>query len=116
MGLLANVLLGPVIGPLKGLLWLAQVLNEQAERTLYDEDGLRVALMELEQRFEGGEIDEEAFEAEEQVLLERLKIARDRARGLGDQQFCRVENCNGVDTGSGAQRDGAVGGHDRAGR
>ncbi len=83
MGLLANVLLGPVIGPLKGLLWLAQVLNEQAERTLYDEDGLRVALMELEQRFEGGEIDEEAFEAEEQVLLERLKIARDRARGLG---------------------------------
>jgi hypothetical protein len=83
MGVLTNVLLGPVVGPLKGLLWLAQVLNDQAERTLYDEDGLRVALMELEQRFEGGKIDEETFEAEEQVLLERLKIARDRARGLG---------------------------------
>jgi hypothetical protein len=81
MGLLTNVLLGPVIGPLKGLLWLAQMLNDQAERTLYDEDGLRVALMELEQRFEAGEIGEEAFEAEEQVLLERLKISRDRARG-----------------------------------
>ena len=83
MGLLANVLLGPVVGPLKGLLWLAQVLNDQAERTLYDEDGLRVALMEIEQRFEAGEIGEEAFEAEEQVLLERLKISRDRARGQG---------------------------------
>jgi len=83
MGLLANVLLVPVVGPLKGLLWLAQVLNDQVERTLYDEDGLRVALMELEQRFEAGEIGEEAFEAEEQVLLERLKISRDRARGQG---------------------------------
>ncbi|HUY03827.1 MAG TPA: gas vesicle protein GvpG [Rhodocyclaceae bacterium] len=83
MGLLTNVLLAPVIGPLKGMLWLAGVINDQAERTLYDEDGLRVALMELEQRFETGEIGEEAFEAEEHVLLERLKIARDRARGLG---------------------------------
>jgi hypothetical protein len=81
MGLLTNVLLGPVVGPFKGLLWLAQVVNDQAERTLYDEDGLRVALMELEQRFEAGEIGEDAFEAEEQVLLERLKISRDRARG-----------------------------------
>jgi hypothetical protein len=81
MGLLSNVLLGPVVGPLKGLMWLAQVLNEQAERTLYDEDGLRAALMALEQRLEAGEIGEEAFEAEEQVLLERLKISRDRVRG-----------------------------------
>lgn len=83
MGLLTNILLSPVVGPLKGVMWLAQMLNEQAERTLYDEDGLRAALMELEQRFEDGEIGENAFEAEEQVLLERLKIARDRARGLG---------------------------------
>lgn len=83
MGLLSNVLLAPVIGPLNGLLWLAQVLNDQVERVLYDEDGLRVALMELEQRFEEGKIDEKAFEAEEQVLLERLKIARDRAQGQG---------------------------------
>lgn len=83
MGLLANLLLAPVIGPLKGMLWLAGVIDDQAERTLYDEDGLRVALMELEQRFEAGEIGEDAFEAEEHVLLERLKIARDRARGPG---------------------------------
>jgi hypothetical protein len=83
MGLLANILLSPVLGPLKGVMGLAQVMNEQVERTLYDEDGLRVALMELEQRFEDGKIDEETYEAEEKVLLERLEIARDRARGLG---------------------------------
>jgi uncharacterized membrane protein len=68
---------------LKGLLWLARVISEQADRALYDEDGLRAALLALEERFLAGEIDEEAFEAEETILLERLKISRTRGREQG---------------------------------
>lgn len=80
MGLFTNVVFAPAVGPLKGLLWLARVIEEQAERTLYDESLLRAALLELEQRFEAGEIDEADYEKEEEVLLARLKIARERMR------------------------------------
>lgn len=80
MGLLTDVVFAPAVGPLKGLLWLARVIEEQAERTLYDESLLRAALLELEQRFEAGEISEADYEREEEVLLARLKIARERMR------------------------------------
>lgn len=83
MGLFLTVVAAPVAGPLKGLLWLARTIQEQADRVLYDEDGLRAALLALEERFEAGELDEAAFEAEEAVLLERLKISRSRTREQG---------------------------------
>jgi hypothetical protein len=81
MGLLTGVVFAPAVGPLKGLLWLARVISDQAERTLYDESLLRAALLELEQRFESGEISEGDYEKEEEILLARLKIARERMRG-----------------------------------
>lgn len=80
MGLVTDVVFAPAIGPLKGLLWLARVIADQAERTLYDESVLRAALLELEQRFDAGEISEADYEEEEEILLGRLKIARERMR------------------------------------
>jgi uncharacterized membrane protein len=80
MGLVTNVVFAPAIGPLKGLLWLARVIADQAERTLYDESVLRAALLELEERFDAGEISEADYEKEEEILLARLKIARERMR------------------------------------
>ena len=82
MGLLLNVVGAPISGPIQGLMWLARVLQEQAERALYDEDGIRAALLALEDRLEAGTISEDDYDAEERVLLERLKISRDRARGV----------------------------------
>ncbi|TCT02265.1 gas vesicle protein GvpG [Aquabacter spiritensis] len=80
MSLVTDVLFAPAVGPLKGVLWLARLIAEQAERTLYDEDVLRAALLDLEQRFEAGEISEADYETEEDILLARLKIARERMR------------------------------------
>lgn len=80
MGMLTDVVFAPAVGPLKGVLWLARIIAEQAERTLYDEGVIRAALFDLEQQLEAGEIDEDAYETQETVLLERLKIARERMR------------------------------------
>ncbi len=81
MGLLTDVAFAPVTGPLKGLVWLARVIADQAERTLYDENTLRAALADLEQKLEDGAISEAQYESEEDILLGRLKIARERMRG-----------------------------------
>jgi len=83
MGILHSILTAPVSGPIKGLLWLTRLIQEQAEAALYDEDGLRAALLALEHRLEAGEIGEEDYDVDERFLLERLKISRDRAHGLG---------------------------------
>ncbi|MBS1165404.1 MAG: hypothetical protein H6R00_1429 [Proteobacteria bacterium] len=80
MGILTDVVFAPAVGPMKGLLWLAQVIAEQAERTLYDEDVIRAALLDLEEALEAGEIDEAEYEEQEEILLERLKTARERLR------------------------------------
>ncbi|MCJ7620595.1 MAG: gas vesicle protein GvpG [Anaerolineae bacterium] len=77
MGFLTNLLTFPVLGPVKGVMWVAEKLSEQAEKELYDKDKLRGYLMELELRYDLGEIEEEEYLAAEEILLERLKVARE---------------------------------------
>ena len=53
-------------------------MTEQAEKELYDEDKVRGQLMELEVRYDLGEISEEEYMAAEEALLERLRVIRER--------------------------------------
>ena len=78
MGFLTDLLLFPVLGPVKGVIWIAETVTEQAEKELYDEDKLHGQLMELELRYDLGEMSEEEYLAAEEVLLERLRVARER--------------------------------------
>ena len=78
MGFLINLLTFPVLGPIMGVMWIAEKVVEQADKELYDEDKLRGLLMELELRFELGEMSEQEYLAAEELLLERLKVARQR--------------------------------------
>ena len=78
MGFLTNLLTFPVMGPIKGVVWIAEKVNEQVEKELYDEDAVRGKLMELELRLDLGEISEEEYLEAEEVLLERLRIIRER--------------------------------------
>jgi hypothetical protein len=77
MGLLTKILTLPVMGPINGVTWIAEQMIEQAEREIYDEGGVRGKLMELELRFDLGEIDEAEYLAAEEVLLTRLKEIRE---------------------------------------
>jgi hypothetical protein len=78
MGPLGSLLTVPVTGPLRGLLWLAEQLRDQAERELFDPDRIRQQLTELELQLDLGQISEEEYEAAETALLEQLRHLRER--------------------------------------
>lgn len=78
MGFLTKLLTLPVMGPIKGVTWIAEKVAEQAEKELYDEGKVRGQLMELELRYDLGEISEEEYLAAEETLLERLRVIRER--------------------------------------
>ena len=80
MSILGRVLAAPVLGPLRGVLWLARTVDDQAKAELYDEDKIRGALAELELRLDLGDIELDHFEAQEEMLLQRLKVAREAKR------------------------------------
>jgi Gas vesicle protein G len=89
VGLISGLLTLP-LAPVRGTVWLAERIQEQAEGELYDEDAIRSQLMDIDAARQAGEIGaEEAAEAED-VLLERLIAARalggDRTHGGIDEQ------------------------------
>jgi hypothetical protein len=77
MGLL-SALAFPVLGPIQGLMWIAEKVGEQAENTIFNADTVRGQLMELELRYDLGEISEEDFNEAEETLLARLRFIRER--------------------------------------
>jgi gas vesicle protein GvpG len=87
VGLITGLLTLP-LAPVRGTVWLAERIQEQAEAELYDEDAIREQLMELEALNEAGEIDDEERAAAEDALLERLVTARGLA---GEESHGRVD-------------------------
>lgn len=75
MGLISGLLTLP-LAPVRGTVWLAERIQEQAEHELYDEDVIRGQLMELEEARQSGEYDEADVAAAEDILLERLMASR----------------------------------------
>ena len=78
MGILLDIIGFPVMGPIKGLLWIAEKIEEQADSQMYNADNVRGELMELELRLDMGEITEEEYMAAEEQLLARLREIRER--------------------------------------
>jgi Gas vesicle protein G len=75
VGLISGLLTLP-LAPVRGTVWLAERIQEQAEQELYDEDVIRGQLMELEELRQSGDYDEEEITAAEDVLVERLLASR----------------------------------------
>jgi hypothetical protein len=77
MGILTKILTLPVMGPINSVTWIAEQMVDQAEREFYDEGAVRGKLMELELRYDLGEISEADYLAAEETLLIRLKEIRE---------------------------------------
>lgn len=77
MGIVFDILAFPVMGPLKGLMWIAEKIKDQADGELYNEDTVRGQLMELELHLDLGEITEDEYMAGEELLLTRLREIRE---------------------------------------
>ena len=81
MGLITGLLTLP-LAPVRGTVWVAEQILEQAERDFYDEGAIRAQLLEVDAALQAGTItDEEAAQAED-ALVERMMEGR--ARGIGN--------------------------------
>ena len=72
MGLFTGLLLLP-LAPIRGTIWIAERLAEQAALELDDERQVRRLLAEAELRHELGELSDDELEQIEDGLLERLQ-------------------------------------------
>jgi gas vesicle protein GvpG len=71
MGLLMGLITLP-LAPVRGTMWVAERLLEEAERELDDPQNIAAQLDEAESRFERGEISAEEYELLEDALMRRL--------------------------------------------
>ena len=71
MGLLTGLLTLP-LAPVRGTIWVAERVLEEAERQLSDPEVIEQQIIEAEAAYERGELSEEEFELIEEELLARL--------------------------------------------
>jgi len=82
VGLITGLLTLP-FAPVRGTVWLAERIQEQAERELYDESAIRAGLLEVEEARAAGGIDEQELDEIEDALIERLLEIRGLAGSQG---------------------------------
>lgn len=65
-----------LFAPLKGVIFLAEKINEVIEKETSDEGAVKERLMALQLKFEMDEIDEEEYDRREDELLKTLERIR----------------------------------------
>ena len=80
MGLITGLLTLP-LAPLRGTVWIAEKLQEQAELEMNDESALIASLMELDEMRASGALEEAEIAAAEDELVERLMTIRGYGKG-----------------------------------
>jgi hypothetical protein len=84
MGLLSDVLLLPVTGPVRGLRFIAAQIKEQVDAELDPRqraEKVQAELMRLSMRHDLGQISEDEYAAQEAAFLERLNALWAEIRG-----------------------------------
>lgn len=69
-----------LLAPLKGVMFIAEKIKEQAEGEFLNEDGIRQELRALYVQVEKGQISEEEFSQREEQLIERLEAIEEYKR------------------------------------
>lgn len=75
MGLITGLLTLP-LAPVRGTMWVAEMVMAQAEAEEHDETSILAGLQELEAARAEGELSEDEIEAAEDALLEQLIAIR----------------------------------------
>jgi gas vesicle protein GvpG len=75
VGLITGLLTLP-LAPVRGTVWIAERILEQAEAEMGDEGAIVAQLMEIDAAREAGEIGEQEAAEAEDILLERLIAIR----------------------------------------
>jgi hypothetical protein len=72
MGILFNILAFPVMGPVAGVKWIAEKVDDAVRQTVSNPAKIKEDLLELQMQVEMGKISEEEFSRQEAELLEKL--------------------------------------------
>ena len=83
MGLISNILLFPVTGPVAGVRWALGKVQTVVEEELTDDTPVKQELMELQMLLELGDIDDEEYVRREAVIMQRLRDVRAWRERLG---------------------------------
>ncbi|HET6357391.1 c-type cytochrome biogenesis protein CcmI [Streptomyces sp.] len=81
MGLLSGLFTWP-LAPVRGVVWIAERVEEVAERELSDPDVIRQRLEEVEIARDAGEITDEEAAEQEAELVRRLMASRSPDGGM----------------------------------
>ena len=66
-----------LLAPLKGVIFIAEKINEMMEKEMSDEGAVKERLMALQLKFEMYEMDEEEYDRREDELLKLLENIRE---------------------------------------
>ncbi|NKZ09240.1 gas vesicle protein GvpG [Actinomadura latina] len=77
MGLFSGLVTLP-LAPVKGVVWLAETLTEQAEAQLYDPGRIAAEMQQIADEVANGEITEDEAAVREEELIRRLNEGRAR--------------------------------------
>ena len=75
MGMITGLLTLP-LAPVRGVVWIAEILHEQAMSELYDEETIMRHLTEIELAHGAGAMEQDEYERQADALLERLQEVR----------------------------------------
>ncbi|MFD6444348.1 gas vesicle protein GvpG [Promicromonospora sp. NPDC060204] len=84
MGLLRGLLSIPLV-PVRGTIWVAEQVRDEAERQYYDVGALRRRLEEIGRARDDGDLSDDEADALEAQLVARLVEANRRARERGER-------------------------------
>lgn len=87
MNFLTKLLLFPVTGPVYGMRFVLEQIREQAEAAMITPEQIQAELIELNRRYDLGEISASEFEAAEAELIELLNQTRRMAEPTGDDAY-----------------------------
>lgn len=83
--LLDDILLLPITGPIAGFKWVMNTIQKMADEELMNDQPWKERLIELQMRLEVGEISEEEYAIEEQVVFQALRDIRARREEIARQ-------------------------------
>ncbi|MBD2438943.1 gas vesicle protein GvpG [Nostoc sp. FACHB-110] len=78
--MLGKILLLPVMGPINGLMWIGEQIQERTNTEFDAQENLHKQLLSLQLKFDMGEISEEEFELQEEELLLRIQALEEENR------------------------------------
>lgn len=78
--MLTKLLLLPIMGPLNGVVWVAEQIQDRTNSEFDAQENLHKQLLSLQLSFDIGEISEEEFEIQEEEILLKIQALEEEAR------------------------------------